>query len=221
MSPDLRHKLIVGSIALVIGAIILIATRFIDRRKKKMMNTLAAELDLHVAGGDKTYPKSKFFGWMNDPVVVRGTCNRHFVTFQHTQVGRSTYHGFSMATGAGYEFRAYIQSAGIFTSLAGMIGLKSLPTGDALFDSKIVIRSNDPTLATAIFTSPEVKRLLLETWNKEKPAFRIEIAKRTIGYKCRGGLTTRRRVRHMAAMIRTASALADALDAASAVLKKK
>jgi hypothetical protein len=221
MSPDLRHKLIVGSIAVLIGLIALVVARLINRRKVKLMNALAGELGLHVSGGDKTYPKSRVFGWMTNPIVVTGTCNRHFVKFQHTQVGRSTYHGFNMATSAAYDFHVYIQNAGFFSNIAGMIGLKSIQTGDSFFDSKIAVRSNDPVLASAIFTTPEIKRILLETWNKEKPAFRVEITRRTIGYKCRGGLTTRRRVRHMVAMIRTAAALADALDAANSVLKKK
>jgi hypothetical protein len=221
VDPNLKRKLIVGSISAVIVAISLVVAFFVKRQRRKMMQKLADELGLEITGGNRMYPKVALLWWMKRPVLVMGKVRGHFVAFQHIQSGRNTYHGFSMALRTDSRIRTTVQTCGLKSAIAITPGKKKVDTGDALFDSKIAIRSTNPVLSAVIFSTPEIRGALLETWKKEKPSAKIEIEKGVVRYICSGGLSSEKKVRHMAAMIHTASVLANALDAAADVTRSK
>lgn len=221
MDPNLRRKLIVGTITAIIMAITLIVAFFINRRRMHMMRILADRLGLEMSGGNRTYPKVTLLWWIKKPVMVIGRIGGHFVLIKHFNVGKSTYHGYSMVLRNDPKMRIVIQAKGITSRLAFYIGLKRVDTGDALFDSKITIHSSNPTLASVIFSTPEIKKSILETWKNEKPSNRVEINKGSISYNRSGGLSDEKKVNHMAAMVRNAAMLADALDAVADVTRSK
>ena len=217
MNPEEKRILIVGTVTAVILILSLVTSALVRRRRRKMMALLATELGMKVAVGKATFPRLGILFWIRNPDLVVGKVGTHLTVFQHTHRGRNTYHGFSMALNRDPGLTIFIMPNTIFGKLTVLPGQKPAKTGDALFDSTIAIRSSDPSLASAIFSTPELKNCLLDFWKREKPTSRIEILNGSIRYIRSDGMGNERRVRHMAAMIRTAATLADALDAVAEV----
>jgi hypothetical protein len=219
MTPDLRHKLIVGTLSAIIFVIILVSAVTTNRKRKKMTALLAEKLGISLMGGDSTYPKNALWKWIKRPYTAEGPVDRHHVVFQHTHVGKSVYHGFAMRVRTHPNERTYIEGNTLLKKLSISPGMKLVTTGDARFDSQIRIRSNNAPLAAVVFSTPAIKEVLLETWKNEKPSARFEIEKSAIQYKIGGGMGNPKKVAHMAALIRTAAVLADALEAAADVTR--
>jgi hypothetical protein len=217
MNPEQKRILIVGTVTAVILVISLVTSILVRRRRRRMMTLLATEFGMKVVVGKATFPKVGILFWIRNPDLVVGKVGTHLTVFQHTHRGRNTYHGFSMALNRDPGLTIMIMPNTIFGKLTILPGLKQAKTGDALFDSTIAIRSSDPTLTSAIFSTPELKSTLLDVWKREKPSSRIEIVSGTIRYVRSDGMGNERRVRHMSAMIRAAATLADALDAVADV----
>lgn len=219
MTPNLRHQLIVVTLSALIFIFILVVTITLNRKRKKMTALLAEKLGISLMGGNSTFPNSTLFKWMERPYTAEGPVALHHVVFQHTHAGKRVYRGFAMRVRTNPNERIYIESNKLLNKLSISPGMKLVPTGDPLFDSQIRLRSNNPSLTAIVFSTPAIKEVLLEAWKKDKPAARIEIEKSAIQYKLEGGLASPKKVDHMAAMIRMSAMLADALEAATDVIR--
>jgi hypothetical protein len=215
--PHTTQVVTTATIMAIIMASVLAYLLVTSRKRRCAMREAASRLGLRLMNDEPFFPSVSVLSWLRKASLATGVYQGHPVLVHNFNVGRSSYHGVKVLLRYKSPLRLIVQERGLAAKLDFAVGVKKVLTGNELFDSHFLLRSNEPVMASAIVSTPELCKAI-EDFYKCGMTRRVELRNNLVIYSVSGGLMGEKAVARVITMMNICTSLAESVDAATEVL---
>ena len=206
--------LIIISFFMTFVAFFMIAKRG-PTHSEKQLRKLADELGFSLLGGEPVLPKVRFLRFIKTPLSVVSPDPNNALKIYHFTRGSgknsTTYAAIQFSNLNTKELKCEIYEQGLLSKIGKTLGMQDIPVGNAKFDERFIIKSDDQNFIRTILL-PEIQERILEAWDQQNARGRITLNNNILAYEEIGTIrddATRERFKYMLSVMYL---LRDAID---------